>query len=328
MFASVPRKDQRAKRDCYLRGLMLDGRRKSIGHGLAATGRRRTKNLQQFVNQSTRDPVPVQRQIYERMLPLISPDGLGDRRCVGTQGRKNAGRGGPAVLRDPGKTRQLPGRGQHVHAATDTASCPLQWRLFLPKEWASDTGRRTVTRVPPEVARREKWRGLALDMLDTLAGWGMRPPVVVADAAYGTNAHLRAGLAERGIDYVLAVRADVTAHPFEEQPVAPARNGPVGCWPQPRYRHPPPSVTALAAGLAQDAFRHRRLAERLARRVTVPLRRRAHPPCGQGRGASDPNRCFGRAGQGDGGPVPDCWLLVESARGPRLHRLLAVQPAG
>ncbi|GAU71606.1 transposase, partial [Streptomyces sp. NBRC 110611] len=30
MFASVSRKDQRAKSHCYLRGLMLDGRRKSI----------------------------------------------------------------------------------------------------------------------------------------------------------------------------------------------------------------------------------------------------------------------------------------------------------
>ncbi|MEV1063051.1 transposase [Streptomyces sp. NPDC050263] len=47
-----------------------------------------------------------------------------------------------------------------VHAAGDTASCPLQWRP-------------------------------ALDMLDTLAGWGISPPVVVADVAYGTNAHLR-----------------------------------------------------------------------------------------------------------------------------------------
>lgn len=30
VFASLRRKDQRAKSDCYLRGLMLDGRRKSI----------------------------------------------------------------------------------------------------------------------------------------------------------------------------------------------------------------------------------------------------------------------------------------------------------
>ena len=62
-------------------------------------------------------------------------------------------------------------------------------------------------------------------MLDTLAGWGMTPPVVVADAGYGSNADFRAGLAERGIAYVLAVRSDVTAHPFDAQPAAPARLG-------------------------------------------------------------------------------------------------------
>src|SRR4051812_20514157 len=53
------------------------------------------------------------------------------------------------------------------------------------------TGRRRLTRIPTDATQREKWR-LALDRLDTLAGWGMRPPTVVADAAYGTNAPLRA----------------------------------------------------------------------------------------------------------------------------------------
>lgn len=57
-FASVPRKDQRAKGDCYLRGRLPDGNE---------------RNVQQFVNQSTWDPVPVQRRICERMPPLIGP---------------------------------------------------------------------------------------------------------------------------------------------------------------------------------------------------------------------------------------------------------------
>jgi len=91
-------------------------------------------------------------------------------------------------------------------------------------------------------------------MLDTLADWGMTPPVVVADAAYGTNARLRVALADRAIAYMLAIRTDVIAHPFDTEPVAPARNGPVGCWPQPRYRDPAPSVAALAAGLGATAF--------------------------------------------------------------------------
>jgi SRSO17 transposase len=30
IFASLPRTDQRARGECYLRGLMLEGRRKSI----------------------------------------------------------------------------------------------------------------------------------------------------------------------------------------------------------------------------------------------------------------------------------------------------------
>ncbi|MGV4988558.1 transposase [Streptomyces sp. NRAIS4] len=56
----------------------------------------------------------------------------------------------------------------------------------MPKEWASDTSRRILTRVPSKVTRREE-RHLTLGRLDTLAGWGMTPTVVVADAAYGTN---------------------------------------------------------------------------------------------------------------------------------------------
>ncbi|MEU1453548.1 transposase [Streptomyces avermitilis] len=92
-------------------------------------------------------------------------------------------------------------------------------------------------------------------MLDTLTGWDMRPPVVVADAACDPHAHLRTALSERGLDYVLAtVGSEVSAHPFEAEPVAPARNEAIGCRPQPRRRHPAPSVAALAAGLGQEAF--------------------------------------------------------------------------
>ncbi|MEV8563806.1 IS701 family transposase, partial [Streptomyces sp. NPDC051917] len=226
VFASVPRKDQRAKGDCYLRGLMLDGRRKSIQAMASRLPDGNEQNLQQFVNQSTWDPVPVQRRICERMLPLITPTAwVIDDVSVPKDGRMSVAVA-PQYCGALGKRANCQ-VAVSVHAATDTASCPLQWRLFLPKEWASDTDRRTATRIPPEIIHREKWR-LALDMLDTLAGWGMTPPVVVADAAYGTNAHLRACLAERGIDYVLAVRADVTAHPFDAEPRRRTVMGPSG----------------------------------------------------------------------------------------------------
>ncbi len=50
----------------------------------------------------------------------------------------------------------------------------------------------------------------------------------VADATYGTNVHLRTALSERGV-YVLAVRSDASAHPFEAKPVEPARNDAIDC---------------------------------------------------------------------------------------------------
>jgi SRSO17 transposase len=174
-----------------------------------------------------------------------------------------------------------------VHAATDIASCSLQWRLFLPKEWR-----------------------LALDMLDTLAGLGMRPPVVVADAAYGTNAHLRTALSERGLAYVLAVRSDVSAHPFEAKPVAPARNGAIGRWPQPRYRQTAPSVAALAAALEQEAFtpltwRHGSRGELRSRFAAIRVR-----PAGKA--VKRPIKAAASAEQGWwDGILPDCWLLIE-----------------
>ncbi|SCG01540.1 DDE superfamily endonuclease, partial [Streptomyces sp. DconLS] len=52
---------------------MLDGRRKSIQAMASRLPDGNEQNLQQFVNQSTWDPVPVQRRICERMLPLINP---------------------------------------------------------------------------------------------------------------------------------------------------------------------------------------------------------------------------------------------------------------
>ncbi|MGW0986422.1 transposase, partial [Streptomyces sp. NPDC002486] len=52
MFASVPRRDQRRWGECYLRGLMLDGRRKSVQPMAERLPDGNMQALQQFVNQS------------------------------------------------------------------------------------------------------------------------------------------------------------------------------------------------------------------------------------------------------------------------------------
>ena len=62
-----------------------------------------------------------------------------------------------------------------------------------------------------------------------------RPPVV-ADAGYGDTTAFRQGLTERGLTYVVAVKAATSAHPGDAVPVtAPDTGpGPPTCSPLPR----------------------------------------------------------------------------------------------
>src|SRR4051812_49508118 len=96
----------------------------------------------------------------------------------------------------PGVARQYSGTlgkvgncqiGVSICAVTDAASCPLNWRLFLPAGWddseavtaeaaAAIRTRRTRASIPDDARHREKWR-LAPDMLGEPAGWPTAPPV-------------------------------------------------------------------------------------------------------------------------------------------------------
>jgi SRSO17 transposase len=44
--------------------------------------------------------------------------------------------------------------GVSVNAVTEQASCPLDWRLFLPECWDNDAERRAACRVPERVRHR------------------------------------------------------------------------------------------------------------------------------------------------------------------------------
>ena len=115
---------------------------------------------------------------------------------------------------------------------------------------------------------------------------------------------------DRQLAYVLAIRADVTAHPLDAEPEAPARNGPVGCWPQPRYRHRAPSVAALAAGLGREAFTT--LTWRQGSRGRLRSRFAAVRVRPAGKAVERPIQAAASAEQGWwDGVLPDCWLLVE-----------------
>jgi SRSO17 transposase len=308
MFAPLARRDQRDKGATYVRGLLLDGRRKSMQPMAERLGVDE-QGLQQFVSSSTWAVEPVRERLARRAVEVIAPDAW----VVDDTGFPKDGRASPGVARQYSGTLGKVGNcqiGVSICAVTDTASCPLDWRLFLPERWddaaaatpeaaAAIADRRARAGIPAEQRHREKWR-LALDMLDELAGWQLAPPVVVSDAGYGDNAEFRDGITARGGAYVVQVSSDLSAHPTDAVPGLGPYSG-RGRRPLSRYRTAPVGLRehVLAAGRAavrQLTWRQGSRGPMTSHFVALRVRPAGHHQAG--RRAAD-------------GSLPAVWLLAE-----------------
>jgi SRSO17 transposase len=289
VFAGLPRVDQRETGVRYLRGLMLDGQRKSMQPMAARLGVDH-QQLQQFLTSSTWDVAGVRRRLASAAVDVVAPTVW----VVDDTGFAKDGPASACVARQYSGTLGKVGNCQiavSVHAACDTASAVLDWRLFVPESWdetcvpdaAGDVAngharrlrrqpttldeagkkkphvrteapreeriaqiqrRRAASKIPDVERYRPKWL-MALEMLDELAGWGLRPPLLTADAGYGQAAEFRQGLADRGIVYIVATTSSTTAQSGNAEPVAVAYQG-VGKYPAPRYPQPARSIKDLA----------------------------------------------------------------------------------
>jgi SRSO17 transposase len=301
IFASLSRADQRARGRCYLRGLMLDGRRKSIEPMAARLGEVHYQALHHFVATSPWDWRPVRRRLAERLVAALAPTAW----VVDDTGFPKDGTCSVGVQRQYtgtlGKTANCQ-LGVSVNAVTEHASCPLDWRLFLPERWDDDAmaTRRAACHLPAAVHHRPKWQ-LVLDMLDELGAWELGPPVLVADCGYGEVGAFRWGLDAREIDYVVEVRSDTSAYAEQVRPTTAAYTG-KGRRPRSRYQQAPSSLAQLALQAGQQACVEliwRRGSRGLQRGRFLALRVR---PAGV-----TPRR---QARQ-DGGELPVRWLLAE-----------------
>src|SRR5580693_9536382 len=129
MFVSMRRKDQRAWGECYLRGLMLDGKRKSIEPMAARLADGDEQCLQQFVNQSPWEWAPVRKALARRMSSEIEREAW----VIDDTGFPKFGKHSVGVARQYSGSLGRVGNCQvavSMNAVTDEASCPLDWRLF------------------------------------------------------------------------------------------------------------------------------------------------------------------------------------------------------
>jgi SRSO17 transposase len=87
-----------------------------------------------------------------------------------------------------------------LHWANAEVSCPLGWRLYLPRAWLEDPARAQEVRLPPGIVYRSKTE-LALEELDQALAWKLPPLPVLADSAYGNDFGFRQALRARQLHY-------------------------------------------------------------------------------------------------------------------------------
>ncbi|MFE7749807.1 IS701 family transposase [Streptomyces sp. NPDC057428] len=212
MLGSLARRDQRAKGELYLRGLMLDGKRKSMQPMAERLGVDH-QQLQQFVSSSTWDYAKVRERMARWAAAHISPEAY----AIDDVGFPKDGYDSPGVARMYCGALGKRGNcqvGVSVNLVSDRASSAVDWRLFLPESWddakhAEDPlmaeairRRRAKAGIPDTERHREKWR-LALDMLDEVRdNWELpgrpRAPVGYARPAHPGTSCTRREVGEHG----------------------------------------------------------------------------------------------------------------------------------
>ena len=111
-----------------------------------------------------------------------------------------------------------------VSLACESASLPVAWQLYLPKEWAGDAPRRDKARVPQEVQFATK-PTIALAQIERLMKMGAPKHCVLTDAGYGVDTAFREGLSALGLPYVVGVTGQVTVWPPGRAPLPAVVNG-------------------------------------------------------------------------------------------------------
>jgi SRSO17 transposase len=204
----------------YVRGLLMDGERKSIEPMANRLPEGNVQALQQFINQSPWSTEQVRASLARKMEGEFVPEAywLIDEVSFPKQGKHSVG-----VARQYcgalGKTANCQ-VAVTLDLGTEESSTPLDWALYLPEQWINDAARRKKAGIPEAVTFKSKPE-LALDLIDEVRNWGLSDRLVLADSAYGDGYGFRQGLRDRKLHYVVQVSGDMTAWTEDPHPAEP-----------------------------------------------------------------------------------------------------------
>ena len=248
----------------YCIGLMMPGERKSVEPMAAITAPERTaaqhQSLLHFVGEGTWSDEKVLAKVREMVLPEIERHGPIEAWIIDDTGFPKKGRHSVGVGRqycgELGKQDNCQ-IAVTLSIANHHASLPAAYRLYLPKEWATDRTRRRKAGVPKEITFKTK-PAIALEQLRWACVAGLPRGVVLMDAGYGAYTDLRTNITALGLSYVVGIMPQTSVWAPGTGPQPPKAWS--GCGRPPKLlrrdgKHQPISVKKLAFGLPSKAWR-------------------------------------------------------------------------
>ena len=243
----------------YCTGLLMPIKRKSVEPMAAimapAHVSAKHQSLLHFVGKSPWSDNDVLARVRQMVLPCLERHGPIRAWIIDDTGIPKKGRHSVGVKRqycgEVGK-RENCQVGVSLSVANDTASLPIAYRLFLPKEWAEDPALREKAGIPRDIGFQTKGE-IALAQIKAAQDAGITPGVVLADAGYGNSTSLRTAVTGLGLSYVMGVQGNVGVWPPGSGPLLPTGKGRRA---NIRLRrdadHQPVSAKDLAQSLAAD----------------------------------------------------------------------------
>ncbi len=278
--------DRVAPLKAYCTGLILPGERKSVEPMAARLEPGRVQaahqSLHHFVAKADWSDEALLALVRAQVLPEVERHGPILAWIVDDTGFPKKGR------HSVGVARQYCGQiGKQdncqiavtLSVATQHASLPIAYRLYLPELWAENRERRAKAGVPEEVAFQTKPE-IALDQIRSALAAGVSPGVVLADAGYGVDTAFRTALTDLGLTYSLGIQSSTTLWPPGQAPLPPKPWSGRGR-PPTRVRrkpdHKPLSAKDLAKALPREAWqivpwREGTNAPLISRFAAVPVR--------------------------------------------------------
>ena len=254
LLKPIGRSERRKWGAQYIQGLLSEAERKTVSAIATRSLDNNPQAIQQLLHSSPWDNDPIRLTMTRKAIAELEPVKAS---IIDDTGFPKKGKHSVGVARQYSGTLGKVDNCQvavSLHWATERASFPMNWALYLPKEWTEDPDRCKKASIPEEVNFRKKWEQ-ALDMIDWALQNELDLGVILADHSYGVVTEFREGLESRKLTYSVAIDGTLVfwRHPAQRYPVVYKGRGRP---PKPRYNpdDPPETAEQIAAALPDDAW--------------------------------------------------------------------------